>query len=233
MAKVRILTYHRIGEPRSGSWEHSTVPPERFRRQLGALRVLGSDFWGMDRVADWLAGGSAPTGRPIALTFDDGYADLPDHALPLLAERGIPATVFLVPGRERNDWSQRSSGGLRSLLSWDQAREMADAGIEFGSHGLTHARLPACDAGRLRAEVADSRKQIEDALGRPVRHFAYPYGHHDDRVVDAVREAGYATACTTLKGAVREGADRFRLPRLTIGKRMGMTRFLLRLTIRH
>ena len=76
-------------------------------------------------------------------------------------------------------------------------------------------------------------KRIEDELGRPVRHFAYPYGKHDQRVVDAVREAGYVTACTTVRGAVREGADPFLLPRLTIGKRMGMARFLLRLTIRH
>jgi peptidoglycan/xylan/chitin deacetylase (PgdA/CDA1 family) len=231
--KVRILTYHRVGLPRAGRWEHSTVPPRRFKRQVRTLRFLGSEFRRMDDVADWLGGRPPPGRRPVVLTFDDGYADLHEHLLPLLTERAIRATVFLVPGRTCNDWSRQSAGGLRPLLSWPQIREMADAGVDFGSHGLTHVRLPECGEQQLRAEVADSRKRIEDRLGRAVRHFAYPYGKLNERVVDAVREAGYSTGCTTTKGAVVAGADPFRLPRLTVGKRMGMVRFLLRFTVRH
>ena len=233
MAKVRILTYHRIGIPRTGRWESGTVPPERFKRQLAALRLLGYRFWGMDDLAQWLRAPGALDGRPVVLTFDDGYADLHAHALSLLTEVGAAATVFLVAARERADWMRRAAQGPLDLLSWEEVREMSEAGMAFGSHGLTHVRLTECDDRRLRAEVADSRKLIEDRLGRRVRHFSYPYGKADRRVVDAVRAAGYETACTTERGAVPAGADPLRLPRLTVGKRMGMLRFLLRLTVRH
>ena len=74
--------------------------------------------------------------------------------------------------------------------------------------------------------------RIEDELGTEVRHFCYPYGDFDDRVVAAVGEAGYTTAVTTRRGAVRSGADPLRLPRLTVGKRMGIVRFLVRVTVR-
>lgn len=233
MDKVRILTYHRVGVPRTGRYERLTVPPGRFARQVGVMRLLGYEFCGLDGVAGWLSGQRERIGRPVVLTFDDAYADLYDHAFPLLLHRQIPAVVFLVARRQADVWVDRGQEGPLELMEWRQVQEMAEAGIVFGSHTLTHPRLTRCGAGELRAEVADSKKSIEDRLGRPVTHFCYPYGECDERVVDAVREAGYLTACTTQKGAVRPGADPLRLPRLAVGKRMGMRRFLLRLMVRH
>jgi len=233
MAKFHILTYHRVGVPRAGTWERGTVPPARFRRQLRLLRALGFEFSPLGDVVGWLAGRQGQGSRRVALTFDDGYADVYGHAFPLLAEARIPAVMFLVAQRQTDEWAHPHGTGHLPLLNWAQAREMADAGVTFGSHSLTHARLTECEAERLRAEAADSKKLIEDALGREVRHFCYPYGAFDERVVEAVRGAGYATACTTVKGTVRQGADLLRLPRLTVGKRMGALRFLMRVLVRH
>ena len=233
MEKLRILTYHRAGIPRTAGYEHFTVPPERFRGQVRWMRLLGFGFCSLDDVLPWLAGGRAGPKRPVVLTFDDGYAEVYQHAFPLLLERRIPAVVFLVPGRRTDDWVDWEGEDHLPLMEWGHAREMAEAGITFGSHAMTHPRLPECDDARLRAEVADSKKMIEDQLGRAVRHFCYPYGKHDARVVEAVREAGYETACTTHKGCVLRGTDPFLLPRLTVGKRMGTRRFLMRLLIRH
>ena len=233
MDKARILTYHRVGIPRTGRYERMTVPPGRFARQMGVMRLLRYRFSDLDAVAAWLKGEHPRIGRPIVLTFDDAYADLYDHACPLLLARGVPAVVFVVAGREADVWMERGENGPLPLMGWPQVREMADAGIVFGSHTLTHARLTRCSQRELEREVADSKKMIEDRTGRQVRHFCYPYGDCDDRVVDAVREAGYVSACTTRKGAVLPGADPLRLPRLTVGKRMGMRRFLFRLMLRH
>jgi len=232
--KVRILTYHRIGVPRGGrSYEALTVPPGRFAVQIGLLQRLGYHITGLDEVAAWLGNRRPLRSRPTVLTFDDGFADLYEHAFPRLARAGVPAVVYLVSDLREDVWRRESSPESLRLLDWRRIVEMADAGIVFGSHTRTHPRLTECTPDQLRAEVLDAKKIIEDHLGREVKHFCYPFGAYDERVVDAVREAGYATACTTRRGVVRQGADPLRLPRLTIGKRMGVVRFLLRITVRH
>ncbi len=233
MSKVRILTYHRIGIPRSGRTERLTVPPARFARQIGLMRLMRTRFGNLDETAAWLRGERQPAGRPVVLTFDDGYADLCETAMPLLIERGIPALVYVVAHGRQDAWMDWGAPGPLALMDWNQIRDLARCGIEFGSHSCTHADLTQLAPGDLAAEVGDSKKAIEDQLGRAVRHFCYPYGAHDQRVVAAVRQAGYLTACTTRRGALRADADPFRLPRLTVGKRMNLTRFWLRLNVRH
>lgn len=233
MEKYRILTYHRIGIPRTRRYEKFTVPPWRFARQAGILQLLGYQFLSLDNVASWLKGEQKKAGRPVVLTFDDGYEDLYDHAFPVLRAQQITAVVFLVVERQIDAWNNWGDKGPLNLLSWPKVKEMSDAGIVFGSHTLTHPHLTRCNEKDLRAEVTDSKKIIEDRLGREVRHFCYPYSDYDERVEDMVREAGFATACTTQKGAVLAGTDPLRLPRLTVGKRMGLHRFLLRLMFRH
>ena len=231
--KVRVLTYHRIGAPRGGkSYEALTIPPQRFRRQLAVMRWLGRNFVGLDEVAAWLGNGPAMPPRATVVAFDDGFGGLYEHAFKPLVESGIPAVVYLLSDLREDAWRRAKSPQPLKLLDWPRIKEMADAGIVFGSHTRTHARLTECAPEDLRSEVVDSKKIIEDRLGREVRHFCYPFGAFDDRVVGAVGEAGYATACTTRRGTILHGADPLRLPRLTIGKRMGLLRFLLRITIR-
>ena len=233
MTVFRILTYHRIGLPRGGRRERLTVPPARFKRQLRLVPALRLDFTNLEAVHACLRGGAAAGRGAVALTFDDGYRDLCEHALPELVERAIPALVFLVARRDHDSWTSWGSRTNLPLMDWSQVREFAEAGISFGSHTLTHPDLTRLDDVELRTELADSKKTIEDRIGQPVRHFCYPYGSHDDRVVEAVRAAGYRTACTTRRGAVRPGADGLRLPRLSIGSRMWAHRFALRLLWRH
>ena len=231
--KVRILTYHRVAPPRGGrSYEPLTVPPQRFRRQLQLLDALGATFVSLDLVADWLEGKAELPPRATVLTFDDGFEDVHRYAFPLLAERAVPAMIYLVPERPDDGWRRDQSPEPEKLLSWPQIREMAEAGLQFGSHSCTHARLTECDDARLHREVTVSRKQIEDHLGGAVEHFCYPFGDVDDRVAEATARAGYRTACTTARGAATRSADPLRLPRLTVGKRMNLFRFLTRVTIR-
>lgn len=233
MDKFRILTYHRIGFPRNGSHEKLTVHAAKFAGQLRALRLMRYDLVGLDDVCSWLRGNGKNIRRPVVITFDDGYQDLFKYAFPLLARYRVPAVVFLVAKRNAASWVGRDDSRPLKLLSWQQVKVMSDAGIFFGSHSLTHFQLTDCANLRLQAEVVDSKKIIEDHIGREVRHFCYPFGNHDQRVEDAVRDAGYDSACTTERAAVLPGANPWRLPRLTVGKRMGLYRFLLRLMFRH
>jgi len=229
---LRILTYHRIGVPRCGRWEALTVPPARFHRQMQLLRFLRFNPTGLDAAAAWLRDGRPLPRRPVVITFDDGFADLYEHAFPLLLKTGVQAIVYLVTDLREDAWRRGESPEPLRFLDNAQVREMAAAGIMFGSHSRTHPRLTTCTDARLRDEVANSKKRLEDILGAEIRHFCYPYGDHDERVVNAVAEAGYATACTTVRGVVRPGDDPLRLPRLAVGKRMGLLRFLARLTFR-
>ncbi len=233
MDKFRILTYHRIGFPRNGLYEKLTVHAEKFARQLNTLRFMRYDLTGLDDVCLWLKGSGKNVRRPVVMTFDDGYGDLFEYAFPLLVEYQVPAVIFLVAKRNTDSWVSRDGKEPLKLLSWSQVKVMSDAGIFFGSHGLTHFALTRCNNMRLQAEVVDSKKNIEDHIGREVKHFCYPFGNHDQRVEDVVRDAGYDSACTTAKGAVLPGTNPWRLPRLTVGKRMGLDRFLLRLMFRH
>ena len=229
---MKILTYHRVGPPRSGRYEKLTVLPRRFSFQLGTMRRLGFSFCGMDEAAH-LDTPTAPRRRCVVLTFDDGYADLSEYVFPELETRGIPAVVFAVTDRQVANWMDWGELDPLPLLTRTQLKEAAERGIEIASHTRTHARLTECSPSQLKHEVEGSKKILEDLLGREVRHFCYPYGAFNEKVIDAVREAGYHTACTTLKGVARTGADAFALPRLTIGKRMGSFRFLRRLLTAH
>ncbi|HEY3481575.1 MAG TPA: polysaccharide deacetylase family protein, partial [Streptomyces sp.] len=162
------------------------------------------------------AGASA---RLVGLTFDDGYADFLDLAVPLLRWYGHTATVFVLPGRlgGSNDWDQE--GPRKPLLTADGIREAAAAGMEIGSHGLLHQDLTAeatPEDAVLAAEVADSRHLLRDITGTAPDGFCYPYGALDPRALRAVRRAGYGYACAVDPGPL---AGTFALPRAYVGER--------------
>ncbi|MFW6163744.1 MAG: polysaccharide deacetylase family protein [Planctomycetota bacterium] len=231
LGRLRILTYHRVGPPRGRRYEKLTVPPRRFARQLELLVRLGYGVCDLDVVPRLAGEGRCEVRRPVVLTFDDGFGEVYDYVLPKVRERKLPVVVFAVADRRAADWTGWEGWGPPPLLSPGQLREMAAAGITIGSHSRTHASLTQCSPRQLDEEVAGSKKALEDLLGAEVRHFCYPRGFYNEPVVAAVREAGYVTACTTERGAVRPGADLWRLPRLVVGKRMGFGRFLRRVLL--
>lgn len=228
-----FLCYHSVHEdgPR---W--LSVTPDAFEEQLAALRAGG---WrsGTERDLRALADGAAPDGRTAFLTFDDGFADNHSNALPLLEASGMSAIVFLLPPLlddgaplawpEVEEDRRRHPDAMRSL-TWSQVEEMAEAGIEFGSHGLDHAHLPQLGDEELRQELLDSRRAIASRLGRCTM-LAYPFGHWDERVAAAARDAGYEFAFT-LPRAHQGTADRWSIPRISVDHRDRGRRFALKLS---
>ena len=196
-----------------------TVTPERFDRQMRWLRRRG--LRGV-AVGELMAACRAGAGRGlIGLTFDDGYADFVDYALPVLARHGFGATVFPIAGRlgGLNDWD--ALGPRKPLMSADQVRKAADAGIEIGSHGLRHVSLPGLAEAGLAAEAAESRAILKETIDRDVTGFCYPYGHTDASSVAAVQQAGYAYGCAIWRSP---STGPHALPRFYVGDADGSLR---------
>jgi peptidoglycan/xylan/chitin deacetylase (PgdA/CDA1 family) len=203
MTATTILTYHSLDT--SGSVV--SLRPALFAEHMAVLGALGFRGISLDEaVAHREQNGSWPV-RSVALTFDDGFANFHEEALPVLARHGFTATVFLVTGHvgARNDWARPPDRlGDRPMLTWKQVRDAADAGIEIGAHTRTHPDLRALAPDRAADELRSSREEIEARMGAKVTSFAYPYGLLDDSTTALVRRE-YRAACTTVLR--RAGAD--------------------------
>jgi peptidoglycan/xylan/chitin deacetylase (PgdA/CDA1 family) len=202
--------YHSISPAQLPDPHRLRVHPARLDRHLRLLRRLGLRGVALSELLRAHERGTA--GRMVGLTFDDGYTDFLQHAVPVLQRHGMTGTVYVVAGRlgGHNQWDD---GPALDLMDARQVRAVAAAGQEVGSHTMTHARLAGADADTLAAEVTGSRLLLQDVLQQEVASFCYPYGSFDDAAAEAARAAGYDNACVT--GDYDPG-DRFTLPRCYI-----------------
>ena len=188
---VRILGYHRISdEP-----DVLSVHPDRFRAQVEQVVASGAVPVSLDDALDRLDRGDEE--RAVVVTFDDGYLDNLEAAAPVLREHGVPATIFLptaiIDGEERFHWYEDPP----PALGWGHVRALEAEGlIGFGAHTRTHPRLPHVDDERACEEIAGSKRELEERLGRPVTTFCYPAGLYGERDARLVREAGYRAGVT-------------------------------------
>jgi peptidoglycan/xylan/chitin deacetylase (PgdA/CDA1 family) len=227
IADTLVLCYHAVSE----TWPANlSVTPGRLRRQLEHLLEKGY------RGATFHEAATSPRPRrTLVVTFDDGYTSVLELAYPILSSLGLPATVFAV--------SELADGHLRSWagpdrwlggphehelqgLTWTQLGELADAGWEVGSHTRRHPRLTKLDDEELAEELRASREACEAALGHPCRTLAYPYGDVDERVVAAVRAAGYEAAAALPAPLTRANAHAW--PRVGVYHDDGPLRFRLK-----
>ncbi|WP_432102549.1 polysaccharide deacetylase family protein [Streptomyces sp. bgisy091] len=204
-----ILTYHSVGDPTDDPYG-ITVSADRLDEQLTRLRRRGLTGVG---VSELLRARAAGHRGLVGLTFDDGYADFLDEALPVLLSHGCTATVFVLPGRPggSNEWDPL--GPRKPLLTEEGVLTLAASGMEIGSHGMVHRDLTALSDDELRRETHCSREALGRLLGEPPAGFCYPYGTVDRRVVESVREAGYTYGCALVPGPL---SGPFALPRTHI-----------------
>jgi peptidoglycan/xylan/chitin deacetylase (PgdA/CDA1 family) len=208
-----VVVYHGLGGP-------DGVCPEDFASHLDLLAARRRIVPLAEAVG---ALGTATAHHLSVVTFDDGYRDFVQNALPALRSRALHATLF-VPAAHvggTNAWDE-GRASRREILGAAELRELDPAVVEIGAHGTTHRRLAGLDPTALRAETADARRRLEAIIGRPVRLFAYPYGQLDDfdsAAERAVRDAGFLAACSTHFGRGSRSGERFRLRRVTIEPR--------------
>jgi peptidoglycan/xylan/chitin deacetylase (PgdA/CDA1 family) len=209
---VPVLTYHSIDDSNSVI----SVSPDLFRQQMRLLHNWGFHAIRLGDLLDAWEGKRSLPDQPVVLTFDDGFGNLRDHAIPLLKELNFRATIFAVAGYcgGKNDWPSQSSGVPDlPLLSWSDLRELANAGFEVGAHGITHAPLPALGKTEAEWEIAGAKQILQEHLGQDVSVFAYPYGlaavAHRHMVA-----SHYRTACGTDLGVAHPAQDRYWLRRI-------------------
>ncbi len=209
-----VLMYHGFGEKRSRYVLH----PRSFRRQMLILRLLGYRTITFSELVTALRANRPPPPRTAVITIDDGYLDNLVVAAPILARHDFRATLFLVSQRlgAANDWDVERPTSNRPLMSAAQAMEMCERGHEIGAHTRTHCSLPDVEDAAVGDQIAGSRRDLEEELGVEVRSFAYPFGRHDSRAVDAVSSAGFLAACTTEPAQARPGDDPLLIPRIEI-----------------
>jgi peptidoglycan/xylan/chitin deacetylase (PgdA/CDA1 family) len=208
-----VLMYHSVTDYEADPYQ-VTVRPQRLDRQLAWLRRRGLRGVSVDRLLRARRDGTA--GRMVGLTFDDGYADFVTEVLPLLARHDCTATVYVVASEigGHNRWDE--PGPRKPLMTVRDVQRAAAAGMEIGSHGWTHVRLPELTAGRLYDEVNRSRRLLAETVGAPVTGFCYPYGAAGEREVRAVVDAGYDYACAVHPSPLN---GRHALPRTFVGDR--------------
>ncbi|MBM2623289.1 polysaccharide deacetylase family protein [Actinoplanes sp. LDG1-06] len=168
------------------------------RRHLLAFRRRGP-MVSWSEALTILRGNETLHGPVFCLSFDDAHASWRDVVVPVLRELGVPAMFFVTTGLV----------GQPGNLTWDDCREIASAGFDFGSHTVTHQRLADQGEAEARRELVDSKRELEDELGIAIRDFAAPYGHpavdFGKRDVTAAQEAGYTSFASTLRPAMRPG----------------------------
>jgi len=209
-----VLTYHHVETaPRGVRLKGLYLTPRLFAHQMAELAAAG---FSAPRYDELLASGPEVSPR-VFLTFDDGFRDVWEHALPVLQGHGYRAIQFLVADLlgGMSEWQRPGGEVAGPLMSRGQIEEWLAAGQEIGSHTLTHPYLTRLPLAQAREEIGVSKRKLEDLFGREIRHFCYPYGDWDARVRDLVEEAGYRTACTTRFGANASPLDPLALRRIT------------------
>jgi peptidoglycan/xylan/chitin deacetylase (PgdA/CDA1 family) len=215
MAAVPILIYHSISSDPVAWIRPFAVTPETFRRHLDLVLDRGATPMTVSAFAEAMTDGAGLPERPVLITFDDGFADFVDEALPAMVERRIVSTLYVTTGFVGAGAGRPEAHGAR-MLDWAQLEEVGAGGVEVGAHGHSHVQLDAIPSSRAAEEIVRSRSLLEDRLGREVPSFAYPHGYSSPRVRRLVREAGYRSACGVKNTFSSPADDRFALARLMV-----------------
>lgn len=225
---IPILMYHQIGEPspRGTPYRGLTVHPASFARQMHWMRRLGYQGLSMRDIMPYVRG--ERQGKVFGLTFDDGYRNAFYNAMPVLNELGFTATNYFVAHQfdGGNTWDQQKGIPFSALMSVAEMRKWAGCGHEVGSHTLDHVHLSEVSHAEACRQIAQSKNELEQALGDAVTAFCYPYGDHTLQHRVIVREAGYDNATLTQRGLAATSDDPFGLPRVTVARSTHLARFL-------
>jgi peptidoglycan/xylan/chitin deacetylase (PgdA/CDA1 family) len=223
-----ILNYHAVTRLDEDPNKVSTSP-DRFESHMLALKrrtMRGVSVRKLLRA--WHAGESKGL---VGITFDDGYKDFLQAALPILEKYAFSATLFVVADKlgKANDWEHwHHPRPELKLLEPADLRAIVQRGVEIGSHSMSHPKLPELHRESLEWEVSASRRFLGEVLGEAVEGFCYPYGILDDASIRAVRRAGYAYACAVNE---RVEVSAYDLPRIPVSEVDNPLRFAAKLRI--
>ena len=211
-----ILMYHSISVNAPHPFRQFAVAPDRFDEQM---RSLADEGYTALTVTEYVrvrhSEAYRRSSKRVVLTFDDGFADFHEHALPILAKFGFTATLYVVSGHVggHSRWLEKANSKHLKLVNWSQLSEIAAQGIEIGAHTVTHPALDMLPLEHAKQQIVRSKRELEDRLGQQIDSFAYPYGFYSKAVRDLVVAAGYRSACAVRYATSHAHDDGFALSR--------------------
>lgn len=211
-SQIPIITYHSID--RSGSV--ISTSPDIFRAQMRFFRENDYRAISLEKLIGYFREKNDFPKKSVVLTFDDGFENFYTDVFPILQNYEFSATVFIVTDfcGKTNNWQGNITGiPCAKLLNWQEIKELSDAGIEIGAHSKTHPRLSKLSLLEAEKEIADSKKQIEDRIGKSVGSFAYPYGDFNHCLKELTAQH-FAAACSVKLGKMNAKSDFYALERL-------------------
>lgn len=228
---IPILVYHQIAPapPKNKPFRSLYVAPSAFSRQMAWLKRLGYTGLSMSALQPYLLG--EKQGKVVGITFDDGYLNNLQHALPALSMQGFSSTCYAVSGLlgKTNVWDEGAGIAQTPLMDESQIRQWIRAGQEVGSHTRQHIDLTATDDAECRVEMTMGKTGLETATGQSVEHFCYPYGRYHARHVTVLGELGFATATTTQRSRCHGQMDMLQLPRVPVLRSTSLPVFWLKI----
>jgi len=229
---IPILMYHQIDTPpaRGSAMRGLVVAPASFARQMALLRLLGYRGLSMRELEPYLRG--EQEGKVVGITFDDGFLNTLQNALPVLLKHGFTATCYGVSRMlgARNSWDQDLGIPQKPLMSAADWRTWSGAGMDVGSHTQNHVALTKIPLNEAATQITESKREMEATAHCEVRHFCYPFGWYGPEHRDMVIAAGYASATTTHRGRFHAGHDLYSLRRIMVARATHLGLFAAKVT---
>lgn len=215
---IPVIVYHRIGiAPKNANsvYKSLTIEPAWFEKHLQYLQDNGFTSIHFSDVTAYFQNGTPLPARPVIISFDDGYKDATENALPILQKHNMTGTFYIVSGLV----------GHRAYMTWEQVTALKDAGMEIGGHTVWHPYLTKISEEKARAEITDSKKKLEEKLGMTVTTFAYPFGAHNAKIEAMVKDAGFTTARLFTTGNGISMQNIFTIPVVRVYANIGLERW--------
>lgn len=224
-----VLMYHKVNR---NPQEKMAIHTDRFAEHMKWLHRKGYVTLRAEQASAYLAQGRRPRGRYVVITFDDGFGDNYEEAFRVMQPLGQTGTIFLVSEHIGgvDAWNRAHGYPEAPMLTWEQVREMHQAGWTFGAHTVTHPRLTLCEEAEMQREILSSKRRIEAELGADVSVFCYPYGAFDERVQKIVQQSGFQSAYAVFYGTRPFANDPFALERVGISAGDDLWRFRLKMS---
>jgi glycosyltransferase involved in cell wall biosynthesis/peptidoglycan/xylan/chitin deacetylase (PgdA/CDA1 family)/SAM-dependent methyltransferase len=214
--RVPVLTYHRVAEHCPPALRRYCVGPDAFEAQLRFLRRHGYRAVTSLELDAHLGSGRPLPGRPVLITFDDGYRDFHDLAWPILRRNDFTAEVFLPTDRVGSNAAWDAEHGAAPLMSWEEIATLAREGVHFSSHLASHEAADGLSSQALLDEAVRSRRTLAERVGQAPVALAYPFGVCDERIARLAALAGYRLGFTTRPGLAALNDARMTLPRIEV-----------------
>lgn len=201
--KIVVLNYHKIDDKNISL----SVTPADFDKQMAYLRDNNYHTITPEQLYDNLENNAPLPENPVLITFDDGYRDNYKNAYPILKKYGYSATIFVITG---------FMDVYPDYITWEQAKELDANGIEIESHTVSHKSMTELTNDQLREELVNSKKMLDERLGKDTRFIAYPTGTYNLHIAQLVKDAGYRGAFTVKYGNVDKASNVYAMERIPI-----------------